>query len=557
MSRSGSITNLPPSLHKSSLEGERHSEDNDENSPNPKTENASEKTSESDILWVDWDGPEDPLNPKNWPYRQKWAATIVVSSFTFISPVSSSMIAPAAAQVATDFGITNNVVIAMTTSVFILGYAIGPLIIGPLSEIYGRSRVLQLSNLFYLVWNLSCGFAKNPAQLIAFRFLSGLGGSAPLSVGGGVLGDIWHTEERGKAIAIYSLAPLLGPVIAPVCGGWISERSTWRWVFWSTSIVDLLVQISGIFFLQESFAPYLLDRKAIKIRKTMDLEKGPYKSVRTVFETTSDRSWKGIFARSLIRPFQLFAQEPIIQLLGIYMAFIYGLFYLFLTTMPTIFADIYHEVPGIAGLHYIALGMGLTAASQINARLLDRIYIYFKNKNGGVGEPEFRLPSMVPASIILPIGLLLSGWSAQHHLHWIATDIGIAFIGAGMILSFQAIQTYIIDSFTLHAASALAATSCLRSLAGFGFPLFAPAMFAKLGYGKGDTVLACFAIALGVPAPFLFWKYGRRIRMSSKYAHKPQQIHQQQVQSSVEEEESKVEESHTVNEPERSSKNEG
>jgi len=135
---------------------------------------------------------------------------------------------------------------------------------------------------------------------------------------------------------------------------------------------------------------------------------------------------------------------------------------------------------------------------------------------------------MIPGSILLPIGLLIAGWSAQQHLHWIVTDIGIGFIGAALILVFQAIQTYIIDAFTLHAASALAATACLRSLAGFGFPLFAPAMFEKLGYGKADTILACLSIVLGCPVPFLFWKYGRRIRMSSKYAHKPQQ-HQPRV----------------------------
>ena len=122
--------------------------------------------------------------------------------------------------------------------------------------------------------------------------------------------------------------------------------------------------------------------------------------------------WKSIFAKALTRPFQLFVQEPIIQILGIYMAFIYGLFYsmsfiprvlfalcllrgvfpsVFLTIIPNIFADVYNEAPGIAGLHYIALGVGLSTASQLNARFLDRIYIYFKNKKGGVGEPEFRL----------------------------------------------------------------------------------------------------------------------------------------------------------------------
>ncbi|KAF8178937.1 MFS polyamine transporter [Pholiota molesta] len=479
-------------------------------------------TSEDDIMWVDWDGPGDPTNPKNWPYRKKWAATLVVSSFTFISPVSSSMVAPATEQIAQQFGITNNVLMAIITSVFVLGYSVGPLFIGPLSEIYGRSRVLQISNLFYLAWNIGCGFAQNPSQLIAFRFLAGLGGSAPLSVGGGVLGDVWRPEERGRAIAIYSLAPLLGPVIGPVCGGWIAERSTWRWVFWSTSIVDVLVQISGLFFLKETFAPYLLDVKAKQIRLAQDVEKGPHKRVLTVYESSEDRSWQHIFGKALIRPFQLFVQEPIIQFLGMYMAFVYGIFYLFLTTMPSIFRDIYHEGVGIGGLHYIALGLGLGLSSQINARFMDRIYIHFKMKNGGVGEPEFRLPSMFPGTFLLPFGIFLAGWSAQRGWHWVVTDIGIACVGAGLILVFQSTQTYVVDTFTLHAASALAAVSFFRSLAGFGFPLFAPAMYAKLGYGKGDTILACLAIGLGCPAPLLLWKYGQRIRASSRYAQKGQ-----------------------------------
>jgi len=104
---------------------------------------------------------------------------------------------------------------------------------------------------------------------------------------------------------------------------------------------------------------------------------------------------------------------------------------------------------------------------------------------------------------MLPIGLLLSGWAAQKHISWVATDVGIALIG---------------DAFTLHAASALAAVSFLRSLAGFGFPLFAPAMYNALGYGKGNTILAVVTIVLGCPAPWLLWRYGKRIRLASRYA---------------------------------------
>lgn len=112
----------------------------------------------------------------------------------------------------------------------------------------------------------------------------------------------------------------------------------------------------------------------------------------------------------------------------------------FLTVMPNIFIHIYKEAPGIAGLHYIALGVGLAIGCYFNALLMDRIYIHYKNKSG-VGEPEYRLrellsflfsdavltpnfpATMVPASIILPVGLILAGWAAQHHLHWVVTDI--------------------------------------------------------------------------------------------------------------------------------------
>jgi hypothetical protein len=210
--------------------------------------------------------------------------------------------------------------------------------------------------------------------------------------------------------------------------------------------------------------------------------------------------------------------------------------YLVLTTIPDIFSNIYHQRTGVAGLHYIALGVGLTGASQLNARNMDRIYAYLTRTRGnGTARPEFRLPSMIPGSIFLPAGILITGWCVEYKTHWIGPDVGLALVGAGMILIFQSITTYVIDAFTLHAASALAAVSVLRSLAGyalirspthamltflgrFGFPLFAPAMYNALGYGKGNTIVAAVAIVIGCPAPWLLWFYGERIRKASRHA---------------------------------------
>ncbi|KAF8524920.1 MFS polyamine transporter [Hysterangium stoloniferum] len=484
--------------------GEAISDQRPEESQNSLSEKPKEleagptKSSEnSEIIIVKWDGEDDPMNPRNWSILKKWAAIGVVSSYTFMSPIASSMMAPAARAIAHDFNITNSAVLSMTVSIFVLAYAFGPLLFAPLSELFGRARVIQLANLFFLVFNIACGFAQTTSQFLAFRFLAGFGGSAPLSIGGGVIGDCFSADERGKAVAIYSLAPVLGPVIGPVAGAWLAETVSWRWVFHSTSIACAFVQFLGLIFLRETFAPILLAQKAQKIRVERGIDANDRTLIRTEYDSP-DRHWKGLLLNSLIRPFTLFIHELIIQLLGVYMAFMYVPVFasLILVTLPDIFQNVYKQRVGIAGLHYIALGIGLSGASQINARLLDMAYKSFKNKNGGVGKPEFRLPSMAVGVFLLPIGLLMFGWAAEKHVFWIVVDI---LHSAGMILIFQSIQSYVIDAFTLYAASALAAVTFIRSIAGFAFPLFAPAMYNALGYGKGDTILAVFAIVVGIP----------------------------------------------------------
>lgn len=461
---------------------------------------------------VTWNGPDDPENPKNWTKGQRWAATLVVSSFTFISPVSSSMVAPAISSIASDFNITNEVEQQLVLSVFVLAYAIGPLFLGPLSEIYGRVPVLQLANLFFLVFNTACGASKNKGEMIAFRFLSGLGGSAPLALGGGVLSDCWRAEKRGRAISLYSLAPLLGPAIGPIAGGFITENTTWRWAFYVVSIADALIQISGFFFLKETYPPKLLHVKAEKLRKETGNQ-----DLHTEFEHP-ERSLANTLKRALVRPFKLLGTQLIVQALAIYMAYLYGLMYLVLSTFPILWTEHYHESIGIGGLNYISLALGFFLGTQICAPLNDRIYRRLKQRNGGIGRSEFRTPLMVPGSILVPVGLFIYGWSAQYHTHWIVPNIGAVIFASGVIIGFQCIQTYIVDAYTKYAASAIGAATVLRSLAGFGFPLFAPYMYDALDYGWGNSLLGFIAICIGLPAPVLLWLFGQKLRERSPFA---------------------------------------
>ncbi|KAK7753312.1 hypothetical protein SLS62_004831 [Diatrype stigma] len=499
---------------------------------------------------VAWSGPDDPENPKNWPYSRRWAVVFVVSTFTLMSPMSSSMIAPSLTAIGEDLDIPDGFGRVLALSIFVLAYAIGPLLWGPLSELYGRVIVLQLTNLIYMVFNLGCGLAQTQEQLVAFRFLAGLGGSAPLAIGGGVLTDheylVFTPEERGKALSVYALMPLLGPAIGPIAGGFITEGASWRWVFYATTIADAIVQGAGLFFLRETYAPVLLARR----RDALIKETGNT-TLRTPYDDETDddddnghsglsgnkredcshssrSSNMRVLLKTLriafVRPFRLLATQPIIQFLALYMMYLYGLMYIVLSTFPTLWSAPrpagYGMGVGVGGLNYLSLGLGCFLGAQTAARAQDRIYAALKRRNGNAaaGRPEYRVPLMVPAALLVPAGLLIYGWTAQQKTHWVGPDAGVVLFSAGVIVGNGCVQGYVVDAYPRYAASGMAAVTVLRSLAGFGFPLFAPAMYDRLGMGWSNTILALVGVVIGWPGPPLLWRFGEALRRRSPYA---------------------------------------
>ncbi|KAF8890418.1 MFS general substrate transporter [Infundibulicybe gibba] len=462
---------------------------------------------------VEWSGPNDPDNPRNWTNKRRWIVTLVVSLFTFISPVASSISSPALPAISKALDIPPGSILEnMSLSIFVLAYALGPLIWGPLSELFGRLVILQVSNIWFLVFNTLCSVAKTPTQMLVFRFLAGFGGAAPQSLGGGVVGDLWSPEERAMAMSLYSLAPLVGPSTGPLVGGWIAERTQWQWVFWSVSIADGLLQIAGFIFLRETYAPELLKRKARAMRKATGNEK-----LRSAFERP-DRHWTTVMGRGMVKPLVFLATEPIVQVFALYMAVLYGVLYLSLTTFVKVFTDQYGETTGIAGVHYLAIALGSTVGGQVGARVLNVIYRKLKAKNGGVGTPEMRLPLLMVSATTLPVGLLIYGWTANAHVFWFVPDLGVFIYSVGIGGNWTCIQTYLVDNYALHAASAIAGVASFRAFAGFGFPLFADKMYSRLGDGWGNSVLALICLVIGCPAPFIFYRYGPRLRAWSKAA---------------------------------------
>jgi MFS family permease len=172
----------------------------------------------------------------------------------------------------------------------------------------------------FFVFSIGCAVSQSVTQLAIFRFLSGLGGAAPLAIGAGVLADIWEAKERGKAVGIFSLGPTLAPTTAPIIAGFISLRTTWRWVMWVLVIATGVTFVFGIIVLDETFPPIILGRKAKKLRK----ETGN-KDLMTVFEATEEGEslWHKI-GKNLVRPARLLTQNFIVFVLSLYMALTYG-----------------------------------------------------------------------------------------------------------------------------------------------------------------------------------------------------------------------------------------
>ncbi|KAF2669663.1 MFS general substrate transporter [Microthyrium microscopicum] len=459
-----------------------------------------------------WDEPEnmDPHNPMNWSSQKKWGQIAVLSYVTLITPLASSMFAPGVPDVIKDFGITNELLATFVVSIYLLGFAFGPLVIAPLSEIYGRYWLYNVCNVLFVVFAVACGLAKNMGQLVAFRFIHGIFGVCPLTIGGGTIADMMPVEKRGGAMAIWAIGPLLGPVFGPVAGGYLVEAKGWRWSFWLLAILSGVGTVAGFFFSRETYAPVILEHKAARLRKETanpDLRS----------RLASDVPMKQVFLRAIVRPTKMLFLSPIVTLTCMYVAVAYGILYLLFTTFTFVFQENYGFSTGAVGLVFIPLGIGMMLSLGIMGTVTDKI-IKGKQARGEEVVPEDRIPIWVitPAACLLPVGLFIYGWTTQYKVHWIAPLIGTACTGFALLVIFMSMQTYIVDAFTRYAASAIAANTVLRSLLGSLLPLCGLKMYNKLGLGWGNSLLGFLALAL-VPIPLLFAIYGSWLRKNPRF----------------------------------------
>lgn len=268
-----------------------------------------------------------------------------------------------------------------------------------LSEIYGRHIVLCSANVFFCIWLIGTALAPSLVSLIVFRFLTGVGGSGCLTIGGGIIADMIPIHQRGKAITIWMLGPLIGPTIGPLIGAYVTQDIGWRWTVWIVLIASVPTVAAIGFLSQETNPRVLIHRKTVRLRAELnrpELRSG-YLDPSAPPQTSSQ-----ILARGLMRPVRLLCTSPLLFSLSLYIAFCYGVLYLLFNTIPLVFQDTYGFSLGTTGLVYIPMGIGYAASMAIFSFLSDRTVVRMTAANGGRYEPEMRLVSCVYFAALLP-----------------------------------------------------------------------------------------------------------------------------------------------------------
>ncbi|KAF5313288.1 hypothetical protein D9619_002999 [Psilocybe cf. subviscida] len=469
------------------------------------------KDADYDPYLIDSFEPGAPDNPQNWSDAQKWYLTLLSGMLVLNATFASSSPSGIFHQLREEFHLSQTLG-TLTLSLFVCGYCVGPLLWGPLSEQYGRRPIFIFPFFVYACFMAGGALAKNTTSVLVFRFLGGTFAAAPLTNSGAMISDIWSAGMRGKALAVFTVAPFAGPALGPTAAGFIGTSVSWRWLFWVLAIFALVCEVFIIFTIPETYPPVLFVKKAQAKR----LETGDNRYWAKL--ERQDVNFKQRAKKVLSQPFIVLFTEPMLMALTLYMSFVYGCLYILFTAYPIVFTQGHGFSPGVSGLMFLPIPIG--------GALAVILYIYYYNpryeRQGVICSPrsvppEFRLEVSTWAGPLFTISFFWFAWTSFPHLsYWVPMLAGLL-IGYSIQLIFLGLVNYIVDAYLPVAASALAGNTVVRSLFGAAFPLFGPNLYGALG-PQWAASLVGFVSLLLIPIPFILQRCGSTLRRKSRFS---------------------------------------
>ena len=469
-----------------------------------------EQPSESKL--VTWEGADDPDRPINWSFRRRWTISLAMMSFSFVNTFTSSVWAPAVPSAAEHFDKPPEV-LRLGVSLFVLGSCAGPLLWAPLSELTGRTQPLFIGMFVSAIFNIPVAVASNVQTILVCRFLGGVFGCAGLTIAPAVAVDTLPPLERGVSVVLLVGCMLIAPCLGPIFGALVAQGGNWRWVGWLAFIVEVVALLFGFIVMKETSEVTLLKRRKRQIRQP-DRKQS---SVQSKIERVPG-NFSALRHKYVQKPPLMMIQEPILFVVMLHNALAYSLLYLILFAFPYTFGTVRHLGFVHSSLPFLGMGGGIIM-SCLAIMVFNRVWwLPLFLKKGTDLAPEYRLPPFMAGAILCPAAIFWFAWTSD------PTDVASpvpaalagVFIGAGIAAIYLPSYTYIVDVYLLHANSALAGVTGVRSLLSFALSLAATSMYQHLGVGWGNTLIG-FAFLVLAPFPFALWCYGEKVRSWSKY----------------------------------------
>jgi MFS family permease len=412
--------------------------------------------------------------PINWPKPYKWSIVFILAAMAFITSLNCCSVVPIANIIISDLGSDKSSSVLFVT-IWELGEAAGPLIIAPLSEIYGRSPVYNIANIGFILTTILAATSSTTSTLIVARFFTGLSVASNV-LSPAIVGDIFISEQRGKAMSSIMLAPILGGAVGPAIAGSIADLVGWRSVLLLSATLASICEIAFFFLFKETY-------------------------------TVQKRS-----KEDFIRPIIIFWNSSILQAMAIFAGLAFTYFYIISTTLPDILEG-YELSPALIGVAFVSVSCGSILMNIVCNLTLDRIYV--KLRGDGPDQPEYRLPLLIVAALVLPLTIAFYGWSANRFPLPVML-ISTCLIGASLTLTLIPAMGYVVDAFGRYAASAVTAMIITRCLMSTFLPLITVPLVEKLGYGFGFSIYGMISLLLA-PIPILMMRYGKAWRRRSSY----------------------------------------
>ncbi|KLT46346.1 MFS general substrate transporter [Cutaneotrichosporon oleaginosum] len=467
------------------------------------------------VTWLE----EDAENPYNWNEGYKWFITLIVAFGMLSVTMGSSILSGSIQHVKAEFPGHHPMSYIMVTGIYILGFVVGPFLWAPWSEVFGRRSAFVVTQIPFTAFDAAVCGAGNLYALLLLRFCAGIFGCCAMTNAGGIISDMFRAHKRGLAMGVFGAMPWMGPVIGPIVGGFLGDPAGWRWVAAVAALFTGYLTFMHLAFLPETYAPVLMRERAKRL-SAADPQGRIYRSEQDVAKPLNTRQ---LVINQLKVPYILMFTEPIVFILSMYMATIFGLLYMQFTSFPIVFQQLRGWGPGIGALAFLGICVGCNLALVYIVVWGNPSYARALKERGAL-PPEARLPSAMVGAIILPAGLFWFAWTCMPlSIHWIVPIIGTVPYGAGLVILFMAVQNYLVDAYLPLAASVLAGGTVMRSLLGVIIPLFTIDMYNALGPRWASSIPAFLALAF-TPFPFILLRNGQRVRRWTKYGREADDI---------------------------------